>query len=154
MHEPRNPNFKDDVSASFAKLALMQTIGARLLRVAPGEVDIELAFRGDLTQQHGFLAAAVIGSVLDVACGYAAMSLMAPRATVLTVEFKVNLLAPARGERFIAKAHVVRAGRTLTVCAGDAAAIAGANETPIATMLATMMTIAGDRAEAGEPAER
>jgi uncharacterized protein (TIGR00369 family) len=144
MPEPSNPDFKQDVSASFAKLALMQTIGARLVRVEPGEVDIELPFRSDLTQQHGFLAAAVVTAILDVACGYAAMSLMPAGATVLTVEYKVNLLAPARGERFIASGRVTRAGRTLTVCTGDAFAVNGAEQKPVAAMLATMMTMPGE----------
>lgn len=141
MPEPQNPNFKNDISASFANLALMKTIGAKLTRVEPGEVDVALPFRSDLTQQHGFMAAAVVSAILDVACGYAAMSLMPPGATVLTVEFKVNLLAPAKGERFIARARVVRSGRTLSVCGGDVIAFAKNEERPIATMLATMMAI-------------
>ena len=144
MLEPRNPHFKEEVSASFAKLALMHTIGARLVRVSPGEVEIELPFRDDLTQQHGFMAAAVVTAILDVACGYAAMSLMPPGATVLTVEFKVNLLSPARGECFIARGRIVRSGRKISVCAGDVLAVSGTKEKPVATMLATMMTIIGE----------
>jgi uncharacterized protein (TIGR00369 family) len=139
LPEPLNSDFKNDISASFAKLALMQTIGARLVRVAPGEVEIELPFRADLTQQHGFIAAAVVSAIMDVACGYAAMSLMPAGANVLTVEFKVNLLAPAVGERLIARARVARSGRTLSVCSGDTVAVNGGEEKLVATMLATMM---------------
>jgi uncharacterized protein (TIGR00369 family) len=140
LPEPLNADFKNDITASFAQLALMQTIGARLLRVASGEVEIELPFRADLTQQHGFIAAAVVSAILDVACGYAAMSLMPPGANVLTVEFKVNLLAPAVGERLVARARVARSGRTLSVCSGDAVAVNGGEEKLVATMLATMMS--------------
>jgi uncharacterized protein (TIGR00369 family) len=139
--EPANPSFKEAVSASFSNLALMHTIGARLVRVSPAEVEIELPFRDDLTQQHGFMSAAVLSAILDVACGYAAMSLMPPAATVLTVEFKVNLLSPAHGERFLARGRVIRSGRTLSVCAGDVVAMKGTEEKLVATMLATMMTV-------------
>src|SRR5690606_8053415 len=112
---------------------------ARLTRVAPGEVDIELPFREELTQQHGFLHAGVVTAVLDSACGYAALSLMPPEAGVLSIEFKTNLLAPAAGELLLARARVVRAGRTITVCTGDALMVAGGEERQVATMLATMI---------------
>jgi uncharacterized protein (TIGR00369 family) len=141
--EPLNPNFKEDISDSFAKLVLMRTIGAKLVRVEPGEVDVALPFRDDLTQQLGYIAAGVVSAILDVACGYAAMSLAPPRTTILTVEFKVNLLAPALGERFVARGHVIRSGRTITVCGGDVVALNATDEKLIATMLATMMTIKG-----------
>ena len=97
---PRDPDFEQRVRTSFARQAAMATLGARLSRVEPGHVEIELPFRPDLTQQHGFLHAGVVTSVMDSACGYAAMSLMEPGAAVLSVEFKVNLLAPARGDLF------------------------------------------------------
>jgi uncharacterized protein (TIGR00369 family) len=100
-----------------------------------------LPFRDDLTQQLGYIAAGVVSAILDVACGYAAMSLAPPGTTILTVEFKVNLLAPAMGERFVARGHVIRSGRTLTVCGGDVVALNATEEKLIATMLATMMTI-------------
>jgi uncharacterized protein (TIGR00369 family) len=135
---PRDPNFATRVTASFARQQVMATIGARLVQVRPGAVEIELAFRADLTQQHGYLHAGIVTTVIDSACGYAALSLMPAGAEVLSVEFKVNLLAPAAGERFVARARVVRAGRTITVCAGDLFAINGAEEKLIATMLATM----------------
>jgi uncharacterized protein (TIGR00369 family) len=97
----------------------MGTLGAVLERVAPGEVDVALGFRTELTQQHGFLHAGVVTAVVDSACGYAALSLMEPGAAVLTVEFKVQLLAPARGAWFRALGRVIRAGRTLTVVTGE-----------------------------------
>ena len=102
----------------------MRTLGATLERVAPGEVDLALPFRAVLTQQHGFLHAGIVTAVVDSACGYAALSLMEPRAAVLSVEFKVQLLAPARGAWFRALGRVVRAGRTLTVVAGELRAVA------------------------------
>jgi len=97
----------------------MRTFGVTLKRVAPGEVDLALPFRADLTQQHGFLHAGVVTAVVDSACGYAALSLMEPGAAVLSVEFKVQLLAPARGAWFRGLGRVVRAGRTLTVVTGE-----------------------------------
>ena len=137
----RNPDFERLVRESFDKQRVMRTLGALLTRVAPGEVDIELPFSEALTQQHGFLHAGVVTTVLDSTCGYAAFSLMPPGAGVLSVEFKVNLLAPAKGERLIARGRVLRAGRTISVCQADAAIRSGDRETPIATMLATIMTV-------------
>ncbi|HEV8128226.1 MAG TPA: PaaI family thioesterase [Candidatus Eisenbacteria bacterium] len=138
---PKNPDFERLVRESFQKQEVMATLGARLARVAPGEVEIELPYRADLTQQHGFLHAGVVTAVLDSCCGYAAFSLMPPGAGVLSVEFKVNLLAPARGDRLIARGHVVRAGRTISVCQADGVMRSGSDEVPVATMLATMMTV-------------
>ncbi len=139
--DPPDPDFAERVRASFARQRAMETLGARLLHVAPGEVEIELAFREELTQQHGFLHAGVVTTVLDSACGYAAFSLMPADAAVLSIEFKVNLLAPARGERLIARGRVTRAGRNVTVCAGDAFVVEEERERHVATMLATMMTV-------------
>ncbi|HXG15471.1 MAG TPA: PaaI family thioesterase [Calidithermus sp.] len=138
---PSDPAWPARVQESFARQTLMKTIGARLLRVAPGEVDIELPFRDDLCQQHGFLHGGVVTAVADSACGYAALTLMPPAAAVLTVEFKVNLLAPARGERFLARGRVLRPGRTLTVCTADVLAVADGPARAVATMLATMMAV-------------
>ena len=125
---PRDPNFERRVRASFERQAAMATFGATLARVAPGEVVIELPFRFELTQQHGFLHAGIITSLMDSACGYAALSLMEPGAAVLSVEFKVNLLAPARGGRFGASGRVVRAGRTVTVVSGEFRVLEAAGE--------------------------
>lgn len=140
---PRNPDFERLVRESFEAQQVMRTFGARLTRVAPGEVDIELPYREDLTQQHGFLHAGVVTAILDSACGYAAFSLMPPGAGVLSVEFKVNLLAPANGEVLMARARVLRAGRTISVCQAEGLMRSGGDETPVATMLATMMTVTG-----------
>ena len=140
---PRDPGFEARVRASFARQAFMATCGARIASVTPGEVVLDVDQREDLTQQHGFLHAGVIASVADSACGYAALTLMDADAAVLSVEFKVNLLAPAAGRSFRAVARVVRAGRTLTVCAAEVHARGedGALGPPIAVMQATMMAV-------------
>jgi uncharacterized protein (TIGR00369 family) len=140
---PRDPQFERRVRASFARQAAMATLGATIDRVAPGEVALGLAFDPRLTQQHGFLHAGVIASVVDSACGYAALSLMEPGAAVLSVEFKVNLLAPARGRWFRAVGRVVRAGRTVTVVSGELRAYdseAAAASDPDAGILVAMLT--------------
>ncbi len=133
--------FEQKVRESFGRQALMATIAAELLSVAPGTVEIRLPFGRHLTQQNDFLHAGVITSVLDSACGYAALSVAPENAEVLSVEFKVNLLAPAVGESFIARAQVKRAGRTLTVCTADAFALNQGNEKLVATMQATIMNM-------------
>ena len=135
------PDFERAVRDSFAAQPLMATIGARLTHVAAGEIDIRLPFRSDLTQQHGFLHAGVVASALDSACGYAAFSLMPEGAGVLTIEFKTNLLAPAKGDELIARGRVIRAGRTITVCRADGFMLADGVEVLVATMTATVMTI-------------
>jgi uncharacterized protein (TIGR00369 family) len=139
--EPADPAFASRVRDSFARQRLPATLGATLERVAPGEVDIRLPFREDLTQQHGFFHAGAMTTVVDTACGYAALTLMPRDAAVLTVEFKVNLLAPGRGQAVVARARVLKAGRTLTVAAGDVVAIDRGEEKLVATMLATVMTV-------------
>ncbi|MGH7622990.1 MAG: PaaI family thioesterase [Gemmatimonadaceae bacterium] len=139
--EPQDPEFEPRVRASFARQRFMSTLGATLTRVAPGEVDIELAVRDELTQQHGFLHAGALAAAADSACGYAALSLMPAGAAVLSVEFKINLLAPAAGERVVAHGRVIRAGRTVTVCWGEVVAHTGNDERLVATMVGTMMTV-------------
>lgn len=139
--QPRTHRFAERVRESFVRQRLMTTIGARLVSIKPGEVVIELPFRDDLTQQHGYLHAGVVTSIVDSACGYAAYTLMAEDAEVLSVEYKINLLSPARGEKLIARGTVKRAGRNLTVCEGEVFAISGDEEKLVAAMLATMMTI-------------
>jgi uncharacterized protein (TIGR00369 family) len=139
--DPQNSDFESAVQESFDRLTLMKTIGATLQRVSPGEVEIGLRFRTDLTQHHGFMAAAVLTAVVDVACGYAAMTLMPPGCSVLTIEYKANFLAPAQGERVVARGRVIRPGRTVTVCAGDVVAVDGGQEKLVATLLATMMRV-------------
>ncbi len=140
---PTDPNFESRVRGSFSRQLLMQTLGAVLNKVEPGIVVIELANRPEVTQQNGFIHAGAIASVLDSACGYAAFSLMPADAAVLSVEFKVNLLAPARGEKLIATAEVKRAGRTISVCTADAHAEENGERKLVATMLATMMCVRG-----------
>ncbi len=139
--EAQDPDFAPRVRASFERQRFMATIGARLTRVEPGEVDIELPSRDELTQQHGFMHAGALAAAADSACGYAALSLMPPGAAVLSVEFKINLLAPAAGDRVVARGRVIRAGRTVTVCWAEVAAIDGASERLVATMVGTMMTV-------------
>ena len=138
---PTDPNYEARVRASFAKQQFMATLGASMTTVQPGEVSIELPFRADLTQQHGFLHAGVVTSIIDSACGYAALTLMPPDREVLSVEFKVNLIAPAQGATFQARGRVVRAGRTLTVCTGDLRVVG--SESVVAMMQATMMAVDG-----------
>jgi uncharacterized protein (TIGR00369 family) len=137
--EPRDPEFEARVRASFGRQRLMATIGARMTRVAPGEVEIEAPFSDDLTQQHGYLHAGIITALVDSACGYSALSLLAPGVEVLSVEYKVNFLAPAEGERFIARGRVERSGQRLTVCSGEVLAVTGSEEKRVAVMLATMI---------------
>ena len=142
-YTPRDPDYEARVRASFERQVFMSTLGARSSRVAPGEVDVELPARTELTQQHGFLHAGALASVADSACGYAALSLMPPGAAVLSVEFKINLLAPAAGDRVLAKGRVIRAGKTITVCWGEVFALGGVTERLVATMVGTMMTVEG-----------
>lgn len=117
----------------------MGTLGAKLGRIAPGEVDIELPYSDHLGQQSGLVHAGAIAAIADSACGGAAITLWPAGSDVVSIEFKLNLLAPARGDRFVARARVIRSGRTITVCKADVFAIEGSNETLIATMLGTMM---------------
>jgi uncharacterized protein (TIGR00369 family) len=148
----QGPAFADRVRESFARQAFMATLGASLDRVVPGEVEISLPFAQGLTQQHGFLHAGAVAAVVDSACGYAALTLMPPGAAVLSVEFKVNLLAPAAGSRFAAVGRVRRAGRTVTVCEGELYAFldGGPSEGKlVALMQGTMMTMLGRGGLAG-----
>ena len=138
---PRDPGYERRVRESFARQRAMATLGMRLLRVAPGEVEVGLDFREELTQQHGYLHAGVVAAAVDTSCGYAALTLTEAGAEVLSVEFKLNLLSPAAGAEFVARARVLRAGRNVTVCAGDLYALEGESEKAVATMLATMMTV-------------
>lgn len=151
MAETANdPDFEDRVRTSFARQQAMATIGAELTRVTPGMVEIEMDYAEKLTQQHGFLHAGVISTALDSACGYAAFSLMPADAAVLTIEFKVNLLAPGKGERFLFRGSVTKPGRTILVADGQAYAFSAEGEAKlIATMTGTMMTVVGREGIAG-----
>jgi len=138
---PQDPEYATRVRLSFGEQRAMSTIGASLGTVGPGAVDVVLPFRDDLTQQDGFVHAGIVAAVADTACGYAAHTLMPAAARVLSIEFKLNLLTPAVGERLEARARVIRAGRTVTVCQADVLAITGKTEKLIATMMGTMMTL-------------
>jgi uncharacterized protein (TIGR00369 family) len=127
------------VRASFDRQGMMSTLGVEVTAVERGKVVMSLGHDARFTQQHGFLHAGAVTSVLDTACGYAAFSVMPPEAAVLTVSFTVNLMAPAAGERFTITAEVVRAGRTLMVCRGEA--FADGSDRPFAVMQATMTAV-------------
>jgi uncharacterized protein (TIGR00369 family) len=145
---PLNPDFAARVRDSFVRQAAMQLIGALLTRVDPGHVTIELPVRDDLGQQHGFVHGGVVGMIADSAGGYSAFTLMPADASVLTVEYKINMLAPARGERLIARGAVVKPGRTLSIVRADVYALAGVKETLIAAMQQTLMVMHGMSDEA------
>jgi uncharacterized protein (TIGR00369 family) len=145
MKPPPDPNFDARVRASFDKQRLMRTIGAVVEEVAPGRVTLRLPFRDDLTQQHGFLHAGTIAALADSACGYAALSLMPADAAVLSIEFKVNMLAPAKGDAIVARGEVIRAGRTIMACRADDVSIQGADEKLVAAMQGTMMVVRDSR---------
>jgi uncharacterized protein (TIGR00369 family) len=136
-----NPSFADEIKESFAKQTIMGLIGAELLRVEPGVIEIRLPYRANLAQQHGYLHAGIVTTIADSACGYAAYSLMPPNSEVLSVEFKVNLLRPAKGETFSAVAEVVKSGKTLTVVRADVFGIEEDRRVLVATMLGTMICL-------------
>ena len=138
--QPRDPDFAGRVRASFERQTLMVLLGAKLGRVEAGAVDIAVGYRADLTQQHGYLHAAVTTAIADTACGYAALTLTPANSEVLSVEFKVNLLRPAVGRLFVAEGRVLKLGRTLSVVRGDVfATTEDDRSTLIATMLATII---------------
>jgi uncharacterized protein (TIGR00369 family) len=141
--QPLNPAFADEVRSSFSAQSVMTLLGARLSKVQPAQIVIELPYRTELTQQHGYLHAGIVTTIADSACGYAAYTLMPPNSQVLSVEFKVNLLRPAKGDLFRAQADVIKAGKTLTVVRADVTATTGLNGNAIlvATMLATIICI-------------
>ncbi|HJT27597.1 MAG TPA: PaaI family thioesterase [Pyrinomonadaceae bacterium] len=136
-----NPSFAGEIKQSFAKQTIMSLIGAELTRIEPGVIEITLPYRADLAQQHGYLHAGIVTTIADSACGYAAYSLMPPNSEVLSVEFKVNLLRPAKGETFSAVAEVVKAGKTLTVVRADVFGIEQERRELVATMLGTMICL-------------
>lgn len=138
-----NPNYAADVRESFERQIFMRFLGATLETVEAGRVDIALPYREDLVQQNGYIHAGAISSIADSACGYAAYTLMPAGVSVLSVEFKVNLLAPAAGDRFVAEGRVIRAGKTLTVTRGDVYGYRDAVRKHVATMQATMIQVAG-----------
>jgi uncharacterized protein (TIGR00369 family) len=140
---PANPEFEARTRASFAKQGAMKFLGAELERIEPGLVEIGLPFRPELSQQHGFFHAGILSTIADSAGGYAGFTLFPADAGILTVEFKINLLAAADGERLHAIGRVVRSGRTLTVCALDVHVEKGGRRTHCATGLQTLMALVG-----------
>ena len=140
---PADEQFEQRTRASFARQGAMAHLGAVLERVEPGRVEISLAFRPELSQQHGFFHAGIVSTIADSAGGYAGFTLFPAEAGVLTVEFKINLLAAADGERAIAVGEVIRSGRTLTVCRLDAFVEKSGKRTHCATRLQTLMAVVG-----------
>ena len=140
--QPHDAGFEQRVRASFARQQVMQTLGIEIARLEPGEIELTMPYDRAYTQQHGFVHAGIVATALDSACGYAAFSLMPAEAAVLTVEFKTNLLAPATGDRFLFRGRVIKPGRTLTVCEGQALAVTGdGQERLVATMTGTLMAL-------------
>jgi uncharacterized protein (TIGR00369 family) len=141
--QPANPRFAESVRDSFGRQGVMAMLGAELTRVEPGVCEISLPYRPELSHQHGYFHGGIIGTIADSAGGYAAFTLMPGDASVLTVEYKMNLLAPGDGELLIARGRVVKPGRTLIVAAVDAMAVKAGRETLCATLLQTLMTMHG-----------
>src|SRR5688572_23158850 len=135
------PGFVKRVTDNFARQKVMGLLGARLLDVREGTVEIELPFRGDLVQQDGFLHAGIVSTIVDSAGGYAAYTLMPDKSSVLTVEYKLNFVAPAKGERFVGRGTVVKAGRTLTICGLEGTAFQGGKGTVCAVGTQTLMCL-------------
>ncbi|MBK9596578.1 MAG: PaaI family thioesterase [Rhodocyclales bacterium] len=142
-HEPRNPDWEATVRASFARQKVMNLIGAEMGALAPGHCEIRLPFRDDLTQQNGYFHAGITGTIVDSAGGYAGLTLMPAGAEVLTVEFKLNLLAPADGDLLVAEGQVLKSGRNLVITRGEVYAIRNGKATHCATMQQTLMTMHG-----------
>jgi uncharacterized protein (TIGR00369 family) len=140
---PINPADADRVRSSFARQPAMATLGIEIVNLEAGAIALRMPYAAQFTQQHGFTHAGIISTALDSACGYAAFSLMPADAAVLTVEFKINLLAPAQGDAFLFRARVLKPGRTLTVCEGHAFAAKPTGEKLIASMTGTLMALYG-----------
>ena len=139
--EPKNPDYREIATDTFERQIAMRTLGISIARLEPGEVDLAMDYSAEFTQEHGFIHAGIITAGLDNACGIAAFTLMPVETGILTVEFKTNLLAPAKGERFVFRGVVVKPGRTLTVYDGRAYAEQDGGETLIATMTGTLMAL-------------
>ena len=141
--EIKDPDFARRVHDSFDRQGVMALIGARISRIAPGECEISLPYRKEITQQHGYFHGGIIGTISDSAGGYAAYTLMPHDSSVLTVEYKMNLLAPGDGELLVARGSVIRPGRSLVVTRVDAVVVKRGKETLCATLLQTLMTMHG-----------
>jgi uncharacterized protein (TIGR00369 family) len=136
-------DYRERIRSSFARQGLMATLGATLGTLEEGAVEIILVPRPEISQQHGFVHAGAVTAIADSAAGYAALSLMPAGIGVLSTEFKINLLAPAIGDRIVARGRVVKAGRTLTVAQTDVFAVTGGDERLVALLTATMMSVEG-----------
>jgi uncharacterized protein (TIGR00369 family) len=143
---PIDPDYATRVQTSFSRQQAMTLLGAEMTEVRPGMTEIVLPFREELTQQHGFVHAGIITAIVDSACGYAALSLMPPGVGVLTIEFKVNLLNPAAGIRFVARGQVVKPGRTIMVCTGEVVAERADGTQQMVALMQTTMMVVRDRA--------
>jgi uncharacterized protein (TIGR00369 family) len=143
IFEPKDPQYRAKVVESFSRQEVMKTIGASLSVVEPGKVEIELKYSPEITQQHGFVHAGIVSAVVDSACGYAALSLMPENSGVLSIEFKVNLLAPAQGDSFRAIGRVKKPGRTIFFAEGELIACRNGSEKVVATLVSTLMCVAG-----------
>lgn len=152
-HTAKNPDFESIVRESFSRQPMMTSLGARLTKVEPGRVHIVMTFSAAFTQQNGFMHAGAIASLADSACGYAAFTLAPAGSDVLAVEFKINLLAPARAPEFEARARVIRSGRTLSTCIAEVWGLDNGDELLVATMMSTIIVrhTAEPRAESLEP---
>jgi uncharacterized protein (TIGR00369 family) len=139
--EPLDVGYEEKVRESFNRQEIMQTVNASIRAIRPGQVELEFPYQSSLTQQHGFIHAGIVATVLDSACGYAAFSLMPKNAAVLTIEFKVNLLSPAKGDLFRAVGKVKKAGRNITVSEGDLFAYVDGEQKLVATMIGTIMLV-------------
>ena len=142
-HTPRNPDYQRVIKESFGKQGIMNHIGAELGDVGPGRCEIRLPYSDDLSQQHGFFHGGIIGTIGDSAGGYAAFTLMEDGDGILTVEYKINMMAPADGDLLIARGEVVKAGRTLTVCTAEVDVVKNGKVTTCAVMQQTLMRIVG-----------
>jgi len=140
---PKDPHYAARVRGSFDRQRVMTWIGAKLTHLAPGHCEITLPHKPDLTQQHGYIHGGIIGTIGDSAAGYAAYTLMPHDASVLTVEYKMNILAPGDGELLIARGEVIRAGRSLVVARADVYAVKAGKEAHCASLLQTLMTMHG-----------
>ena len=141
--EPRDPDWEAKIRASYAKQGAMGLVGAKLIELRPGYCEIHLPWRADLTQQNGYFHAGIIATVVDSAAGYAGFTLMPPGSSVLSVEFKLNLLAPGDGELLIATGEVIKSGKTLVITRGEAYVVKGDKTTHCSTMQQTLMTMHG-----------
>lgn len=141
--DPQDERFEARVRMSFARQTAMATLGIEIADVKAGEVELRMPYSAAYAQQHGFIHAGIITTALDTACGYAAFSLMPDDAAVLTIEFKTNLIAPARGDHFLFRACVLKPGRTISVSDAQAFAVEGGNEKLVATMTGTLMALFG-----------